>query len=175
MNIPRSVIGFLSSRGLVIATAESCTAGMIASLLADVPGSGACLDVGIVVYSPSGKCGLLNVQPQTIETHGLTSEPVTREMAAGLLALEACRAQVVVANTGLAGPPPAGSNLAPGTQCFAWHYRRRNGDFMFSETRIFRGDRAAIRRQAALYSLGRVAHYFDQLPNAARNRSAPTP
>jgi PncC family amidohydrolase len=146
---------------------------MIASLLADVPGSGACLDVGIVVYSPSGKCGLLNVQAETIETHGLTSEAVAREMAAGLLALEGCHAQVIVANTGLAGPPPTGSDLAPGTQCFAWHYRQRSGDFMFSETRIFSGDRATIRRNAALYALSRVEHYFAQLPDAAHGRPAP--
>lgn len=90
MNIPRSVIGFLSSRGLVIATAESCTGGMIASLLADVPGSGPCLDVGIVAYSPSGKRGFLNVRAETIELHGLTSEAVAREMAAGLAAMKAC-------------------------------------------------------------------------------------
>lgn len=172
MNIPRSVVGFLSSRGLVIATAESCTAGMIASLLADVPGSGACLDVGLVVYSPSGKCGFLDVQEQTIEQHGLTSEAVAREMAAGVLANEACQAQIAVANTGLAGLPPKGSDLAPGTQCFAWLYQQRYGEFMFSETRVFEGERNAIRRNAALYALSRVEHYFNLLPKVARERSA---
>ena len=149
MNIPRSVVGFLSSRGLVIATAESCTGGLIASLIADVPGSGACLDMGLVVYSPPGKCGLLKVRAQTIEEHGLTSEEVAREMATGALALEACSAHIVVANTGIAGPPPQGEDLAPGTQCFAWRYRRRDGEFMFSETRVFDGDRTTIRQNAA--------------------------
>jgi nicotinamide-nucleotide amidase len=168
MNIPRSVVGFLSSRGLVIATAESCTGGLIASLIADVPGSGACLDVGIVVYSPSGKCGVLNVQAQTIEEHGLTSEAVAREMATGVLALEACSAHIAVSNTGLAGPPPEGTDLAPGTQCFAWRYKRRDGEHMFSETRVFDGDRTTIRQRAALYALSRVEHYFNQLPNMRR-------
>ena len=165
MNIPRSVVGFLSSRGLVIATAESCTGGLIASLLADVPGSGACLDVGLVVYSPTGKCGVLNVRSQTIEEHGLTSEAVAREMATGVLALEGCSANIAVSNTGLAGPPPEGTDLPAGTQCFAWRYKRRDGEFMFAETRVFDGDRTTIRRNAALYALSRVEYYFNQLPN----------
>ncbi|CAH2925665.1 MAG: Nicotinamide-nucleotide amidase (EC [uncultured Paraburkholderia sp.] len=172
MNIPRSVVGFLSSRGLVIATAESCTGGLIASLIADVPGSGACLDMGLVVYSPPGKCGLLKVRAQTIEEHGLTSEEVAREMATGALALDACSAHIVVANTGIAGPPPQGKDLAPGTQCFAWRYRRRDGEYMFSETRVFDGDRTTIRQNAALYALSRIEHYFNELPNA-RRRAAP--
>ncbi|MGN8137736.1 CinA family protein [Paraburkholderia sp. 22099] len=171
MNIPRSVVGFLTSRGLVIATAESCTAGLIASLLADVPGSGACLDVGLVVYSPSGKCGFLNVEARTIERFGLTSEEVAREMAAGLLAQEACHAHIVVANTGLAGPPPDGSDLAPGTQCFAWRYKQRERQYAFSETRVFDGDRVTIRQCAALYALSRVEHYFNELPNVRHGRS----
>ena len=172
MDIPRSVVSFLSSRGLVLATAESCTGGMIASLIADVPGSGACLDVGIVVYSPSGKTGLLKVSPQTIEEHGLTSEEVAREMATGALALEASSAHIAVSNTGLAGPPPGGTDLPPGTQCFAWRYKSRDGEYMFSETRAFDGDRTTIRRSAALYALSRIEHYFNQLPNARRDASA---
>jgi nicotinamide mononucleotide (NMN) deamidase PncC len=59
MNVARQVVSFLGSRGLKLVTAESCTAGLIASCLAEVPGSGACLDVGFVTYSPSGKAGFL--------------------------------------------------------------------------------------------------------------------
>ena len=78
MNIPHYLIGFLSARGLKLATAESCTAGLIASLVAEVPGSGACLDVGFVTYSPSGKAGFLGVRQETMDRFGLTSEEVAR-------------------------------------------------------------------------------------------------
>jgi len=67
MDVSRQVVSFLSSRGLKLATAESCTAGEIASELADVPGSGACLDVGFVTYSPTGKAGFLGVRNETME------------------------------------------------------------------------------------------------------------
>ena len=163
MNIARQVVSFLSSRGLKLATAESCTAGLIASCLAEVPGSGACLDVGFVTYSPSGKSGFLGVQQPTMQTHGLTSEPVAREMAEGALQQDAVSADVAVANTGVADGVPSGGP-PPGTQCFAWAYRLRDGGIAtFTETRRFSGSRNEIRRQAARYALSRVEHYFNAL------------
>jgi nicotinamide-nucleotide amidase len=163
-NIPRYTVGFLQSRGLVLATAESCTAGLIASMLAEVPGSGGCLDVGFVVYSPSGKSGFLGVSKTTIDRFGLTSEEVAREMVQGALAQPACRANVAVANTGLADGPSDGSRLTPGTQCFAWAYRHRTGLCVFSETVVFPGRRNEVRRAAALYALEQISHYLDRIP-----------
>jgi nicotinamide mononucleotide (NMN) deamidase PncC len=84
-------------------------------------------------------------------------------MAEGMLAQEACKADVAVANTGLAGPPPAGSNVAPGTQCYAWSYLRRGMVSTFSETKVFGGDRNEIRQASALYVLSRIAHYYDKV------------
>jgi PncC family amidohydrolase len=163
MNIPRLVVGFLSSRGLKLATAESCTAGNIASLVAEVPGSGACLDVGFITYSPTGKAGFLGVRRETMERYGLTSEEVAREMSEGALAQEACVADVAVSNTGVADGPPTGSP-APDTQCFAWTFRRRDGSLVSaSETKRFEGGRNEVRRAAALYALARLPVYFDSL------------
>ncbi|ACC73886.1 CinA family protein [Paraburkholderia phymatum] len=163
MNVARQVVSFLGSRGLKLVTAESCTAGLIASCLAEVPGSGACLDVGFVTYSPSGKAGFLGVQHATMQAHGLTSEPVAREMAAGALQQNAVCADVAVANTGVADAVPS-SGPPPGTQCFAWAYRLRDGSIAaFTETRQFSGSRNEIRRQAARYALSRVEHYFNAL------------
>jgi nicotinamide mononucleotide (NMN) deamidase PncC len=71
MNVARYVVGFLQSRGLVLASAESCTAGLIASQLAEVPASGACLDVGFVVFPIRKESGFLGVLPETIKTYGL--------------------------------------------------------------------------------------------------------
>ncbi|WP_409017620.1 CinA family protein [Caballeronia sp. LZ008] len=101
MDVPENAVAFLSARGLKLATAESCTAGYIASLVSSVPGSGSCLDVGFVTYSPSGKAGFLGVQEETMKQFGLTSEEVAREMSEGALKQEACCADVAVSNTGV--------------------------------------------------------------------------
>ncbi|MGF6873858.1 CinA family protein [Paraburkholderia sp. MM5477-R1] len=173
MNIPIQVVSFLSSRGLKLATAESCTGGQIASYLASVPGSGACLDVGFVSYSPSGKAGFLGVRQSTMKQYGLTSEAVAREMAEGALRQEGCCADIAVSNTGLADSGAHGGSdddPPPGTQCFAWSFRRRGNEFTtFAETRRFSGDRNDVRSAAALYALSRVEHYFDQLPRVERD------
>ncbi|MBC8747504.1 MULTISPECIES: CinA family protein [Paraburkholderia] len=175
MNIPMQVVSFLSSRGLKLATAESCTGGQIASYLASVPGSGACLDVGFVSYSPSGKAGFLGVRQTTMEQSGLTSEAVAREMAEGTLCQQGCCADIAVSNTGLAdGGAHGGSDDGPppGTQCFAWSFRRRGGEFLtFADTRRFSGDRNDVRSAAALYALSRIEHYFNQLPRIERDHS----
>jgi PncC family amidohydrolase len=164
------VVSFLSSRGLKLATAESCTAGQIASYLASVPGSGACLDVGFVSYSPSGKAGFLGVKEATMKQYGLTSEEVAREMSEGALRQEGCCADMVVSNTGLADAGPEGAPPA-GTQCFAWSFNIHDAAIVtFSETRLFSGDRNGVRSAAALYALSRIEHYFNQLPSASRGR-----
>ncbi|MDR5752302.1 MULTISPECIES: CinA family protein [unclassified Caballeronia] len=164
MDIPRQVVSFLSSRGLMLATAESCTAGYMASLISSVPGSGSCLDVGFVTYSPSGKVGFLGVREETMKQHGLTSEQVAREMSEGALSQEACCADVAVSNTGVADAV-AGDGPPPGTQCFAWSYKMRGGAITsFSETKVFDGERNEVRRAAALYALSRIEHYFNCLP-----------
>ncbi|HEY2024725.1 CinA family protein [Paraburkholderia sp.] len=173
MNVPAQIVSFLKSRGLKLATAESCTGGLIASDLAGVPGSGACLDVGFVSYSPSGKAGFLGVKRATMEQYGLTSEAVAREMAEGALQQEGCCADIAVSNTGLAdGGGQGGSpdDPPPGTQCFAWSFRLRDGSLVtFAETRRFTGGRNDVRSAAALYALSRVEHYFDQLPRNQRD------
>ncbi|KIG07659.1 CinA domain-containing protein [Caballeronia concitans] len=164
MDIARQVVSFLSSRGLMLATAESCTAGYIASLVSSVPGSGSCLDVGFVTYSPTGKAGFLGVREETMKEYGLTSEEVAREMSEGALRQEGCIADVAVSNTGVADAPPDGGP-PPGTQCFAWSYKLRGGQIVtFSETKRFDGDRNEVRSAAAHYALSRIEHYFDRLP-----------
>jgi PncC family amidohydrolase len=170
MNVPMQAVSFLTSRDLRLATAESCTGGQIASYLASVPGSGACLDVGFVSYSPTGKAGFLGVSKATMERYGLTSEEVAREMAEGALRQEGCCADVAVSNTGLADAAPDGGPPA-GTQCFAWSFRTGSGVLLtFSETRLFPGQRNDVRSAAALYALTRIEHYFGQLSRAQRDR-----
>src|SRR5690606_21199122 len=91
---------FMREHALLLVTAESCTAGLIAATLADVPVAGQLLDCAFVVYSPEAKQRCLAVSPKTIEQYNLTSEAVAREMALG--ALRHSRANLAIANTGVA-------------------------------------------------------------------------
>ena len=102
--------------GLKIATAESCTGGMVAAALTDMAGSSDVFDRGFVTYSNAAKTDMLQVQTATLAAHGAVSEPVAREMAEGALANSA--AALAVSVTGIAGP--GGSEFKPeGRVCFA--------------------------------------------------------
>lgn len=102
-------------RGLRIATAESCTGGMVAAALTDVAGSSDVFERGFVTYSNAAKVQMLGVSSETLAAHGAVSEPVAREMAEGALAQSA--AGLAVSITGIAGP--GGSEFKPeGRVCF---------------------------------------------------------
>ena len=88
--------------GLKIATAESCTGGLVAALLTEIPGSSAVVERGFVVYSNEAKQDLLGVPAETVRSHGAVSEAVARAMAEG--ALSASQADLAVSVTGVAGP-----------------------------------------------------------------------
>jgi nicotinamide-nucleotide amidase len=90
------------SKGLKIATAESCTGGLIAAILTEVAGSSDVLERGFVTYSNEAKTELIGVPPELIEAHGAVSAEVARAMAEG--ALEHSRADIAVSVTGVAGP-----------------------------------------------------------------------
>jgi PncC family amidohydrolase len=160
MSAAADLIAYLKQQRLRLATAESCTAGMVISLLADVEGSGALMDCGYVVYSPEAKKRLLGVLQETMDTYNLTSEEVAREMALG--ALRDSTANVAIANTGVAGPD-AMDGIPPGTVCLAWafHYAKQN--VVFSRTLHFEGDRQVVRRAAAEYSILHVEHFHGEM------------
>lgn len=103
------------SSGTLIATAESCTGGMVAAALTDVPGSSDVFERGFVTYSNAAKQEMLGVSPATLEAYGAVSEEVALEMAEGALALS--RATLAISITGIAGP--GGSEFKPeGRVCF---------------------------------------------------------
>lgn len=150
---------YLKRHGLVVATAESCTAGLIAATLAEAKGAGQVLESAFVVYDPKAKKRCLGVPDEVLENHNLTSEPVALAMARG--ALSHSDAQLAIANTGVADDSdPA---IPCGTQCFAWVFRRGEQVHAFAETRVFAGDRNAVRTAAAHYALERIAHYHARL------------
>ncbi len=112
---PAAILDRARAMGLRIATAESCTGGMIAVALTDIAGSSDVFDRGFVTYSNAAKVAMLGVSPETLMTLGAVSEAVAREMADGALARS--DAGLVVSVTGIAGP--GGSDFKPeGRVCF---------------------------------------------------------
>jgi nicotinamide-nucleotide amidase len=116
MSLVAQVLAVYRKSGMMIATGESCTGGMLAAALTDVAGSSDVFDRGFVTYSNAAKTAMLDVPAGMIAEHGAVSEPVAQAMAEG--ALRHAAAQVAVAITGIAGP--GGSATKPeGLVCFA--------------------------------------------------------
>jgi PncC family amidohydrolase len=161
MNTIDRVAIFMRDNGLTLVTAESCTAGLIASTLADVQGAGSLLDCAFVVYSPEAKRRCLGVSQHTLDTHNLTSETVAREMALG--AAGRSPANVAIANTGLADDTD--DSLPAGTQCFAWVFKSGAADAsptVYTETHRFDGGRHGIRKSAATFALARMTALYSE-------------
>lgn len=109
------LLAIAKAKGVMIATAESCTAGLIAGAITDVAGSSAIFDRGFVTYTNDAKIEMLGVRSQTLDTYGAVSEQVAAEMAQG--AITRSKAQIAVSVTGIAGP--GGSDHKPeGRVCF---------------------------------------------------------
>ncbi len=139
----------LLARGLRVATAESCTGGLLAGAITSVAGSSDWFDRGFVTYSNDAKTELLGVPRALLETHGAVSEPVAASMAAGALAHS--RADLGVAVTGIAGPGGGTPGKPVGMVCFAW---ARRGDGPPSvHTERLAGDRAAVREASVRIAL----------------------
>lgn len=124
---------------LRLATAESCTGGLLASLLTDVDGCGHAFERGFVTYSEAAKREMLGVPGDLLEQHGAVSEPVARAMAEGALAR--CGADLALSVTGFAGP--AGEGQEEGLVHFAC--ARRGGDTRHAECHFGPRGRGAIR------------------------------
>lgn len=108
----------LVARDATVCTAESCTGGLIASMLTRVPGSSAVFEAGFVTYSNRMKSTLLDVPPALLQTHGAVSEPVVRAMAMG--ALDRSGADFTIAVSGIAGPDGGSADKPVGTVWLAW-------------------------------------------------------
>ncbi|MFP4449721.1 MAG: CinA family protein, partial [Rhodosalinus sp.] len=102
MTTPDMLLVRYRDAGLRIATAESCTAGLLAARITEVAGSSTIFDRGVVTYTNRSKQELLGVAAETLDAHGAVSEPVAREMAEGMLARS--EADVAASITGIAGP-----------------------------------------------------------------------
>ena len=141
----------LRQKGWLMATAESCTGGMIAAACTDLAGSSDWFERGFVTYSNAAKTEMLGVDAALIAGHGAVSEEVVRAMARG--AIGNSRAQAAVAVTGVAGPGGGSAAKPVGTVWFGWATPAGT----VSEMRCFGGDRAAVRAATVAHALGRLA------------------
>lgn len=154
-DLARTLLRRACDKGLALATAESCTGGLIAAILTDVEGASHAFERGFVVYSDEAKAGLLSIERDLIDAEGAVSAPVALAMATGALAHSA--ADIVLAVTGFAGP--AGPDGEPGLVYFAcvrrgrkaWHREEHFGDV----------GRAAVRFAAVKTALEMMIEAFD--------------
>ena len=142
------VVTALLSNGQMLATAESCTGGMVAASITDVAGSSAVFDRGFVTYSNAAKNEMLGVPKKLLETFGAVSEQVALSMAAGAISHSA--ATIAVAITGIAGPKGGSETKPVGLVYFA--VARRRGKSL-SDKKVFTGNREQVRAQALDHAL----------------------
>lgn len=148
--ITANLAEILLKKGWLLATAESCTGGLIAATCTDLAGSSGWFERGFVSYSNEAKTELLGVDAALIAQHGAVSEAVARAMTEG--ALRHSRAQVALAVTGVAGPGGGTPAKPVGTVWFGW----ATPAGLTSELRRFDGDRAAVRQATVRHSLQRL-------------------
>ena len=146
----------LVDRGWMLATAESCTGGMIAAACTDLSGSSNWFERGFVTYSNQAKTELLGVDPLLIAQHGAVSEVVARAMAFG--AVRHSLAKVSVAVTGVAGPTGGSPQKPVGTVWFGFQVDGQ----LSSETLRFDGDRAQVREATVRHALARLVEMVEK-------------
>ena len=147
------VLDLCRERGLTVATAESCTGGLVAGALTDIAGSSDVLDRGFVTYSNAAKMDVLGVSAATLRAHGAVSAETAREMVAGLLA--AAGTSLGVSITGIAGPGGGSAEKPVGLVYFA---AMRADGRMIERREVFAGqDRFGVRRLSVLTALAMLA------------------
>lgn len=147
LKLSRRLAARMQAEGRWLATAESCTGGLIAKYITDLPGSSAWFERGWVTYSDRAKRQELGVAGGLLKRYGAVSEQVARAMARG--AVLASRADTAVAVTGIAGPAGGSADKPVGTVWIAWARRRPVGLEIVSRRFQFDGSRSAVRRQTA--------------------------
>jgi len=153
----QTLFELLETRGWTIATAESCTGGMIAAALTDMPGSSAYFDRGFVTYSNHAKIEVLDVQPLTLDKFGAVSEQTARLMARGAYAHSL--ADIAVSVTGIAGPGGESAEKPIGLV----YIGLSTDDHAEVHKHLFDGDRAAIRQHTVTAAIQHVINYLSGL------------
>ena len=152
LTLAQSALDACRARGWHIATAESCTGGLVAGALTAIAGSSDVVDRGFVTYSNEAKSELLGVPPETIAAHGAVSTQTAQAMAVGAVA----RAPVELAISVIGVAGPGGGSAAKPVGLVIFGLARRDG-LCRTERRVFDGDRSAVRHAALQMALGLLA------------------
>jgi nicotinamide-nucleotide amidase len=152
LSLAQSVLGACRARGWHVATAESCTGGLVAGALTAIAGSSDVIERGFVTYSNEAKSELLGVPPETIAAHGAVSPQTAAAMAEGAVA----RAPVDLAISVIGVAGPGGGSTAKPVGLVIFGLARRNGPCR-TERHVFDGDRSAVREAALRVALGLLA------------------
>ena len=154
--LARDIVERATVRGVTVSTAESLTAGMIASTIADIPGASAVLRGGAVTYCDEIKHRVLGVEQETLDRYTAVSYQTAREMAAG--SLELYQSDIAVSATGYAGPGGGTEDDPAGTFSIGWAYRSADGGVpVVDSIRChYEGDRSCVRALAVAEALGRI-------------------
>jgi nicotinamide-nucleotide amidase len=147
-NLAARLVMLCRARGVRLATAESCTGGLVAGAITAIPGSSEVLDRAFVTYSNNAKTEMLGVPASLISSVGAVSEAVARRMADG--AKRRAGVDIAVSITGIAGPGGGSAEKPVGTVWFG--LANRHGD-LFTRHKIFPGDRDAVRDASVTYAL----------------------
>lgn len=148
LSIAADLLDRAKARGVMVATAESCTGGLIAGCLTEIAGSSAVVERGFVTYSNEAKTEMLGVPEAVIASVGAVSEEVARAMAEG--ALKRSRAQLTVAVTGVAGPGGGSPEKPVGLVHFGC--AMRDAETLHRRV-VFDGDRSDVRRETVRTAL----------------------
>lgn len=140
----------LKAKKLTISTAESCTGGLLAKYLTDLPGSSAYFKMGLIAYSNESKMKLLKVRAATLKKYGAVSEQTAREMVNGLKKL--ANTDIAVSITGIAGPDGGSKDKPVGTVFFCIRIKEN----AFSYKKVFKGNREKIRESSVRFIIGEI-------------------
>ena len=162
-NIEETLGLYLKAKGLLIATAESCTGGLIASRLTNIAGSSAYFLGGMVTYSNESKMRWLGVKEETLQNHGAVSRETVEEMASGLVKKmeDDCDPSrlLTIAISGIAGPDGGTPTKPVGTVWISWVFNHQT----HSQGYQFHGDRISIKEQSATQALSSALQFLEKV------------
>lgn len=156
MWLARKVVLLLKKEHLKIAFAESCTGGLLASLITAVPGSSEVFDIGVVTYANSAKTSLLCVSNDTLDIHGAVSSQTAHEMVVGLKKLS--NADICVSVTGIAGPGGGNADKPVGLVYIGFDYLNK----IRIQRTVFTGTRKNIRMKTSKYILENIIIFLEE-------------
>ena len=159
MTTVKELAGVLVAHGWKMALAESCTGGLVCATLTELAGSSDWFERGYITYSNQAKTESLGVSASLISSFGAVSEQVAQAMAEG--ALDKAKVKAAIAITGIAGPSGGSPEKPVGTVCFGWSIQSSAGIIeTITATKVFSGDRQAVRLQATHYALSEMLAFI---------------